>query len=226
MPIYEYRCSSGHVSDFVGRFENRPGSLPCAKCGSTSTLALSAPAGWVKGSANPVRPTAAPAYAQEAPPLTVEDYACTACDHRIEALVDRAGGEDPDAARACPACLGEMRRCTAPRIDVSLKLYPYFDYALGCEVTSPAHRLAVAKSKGLRPTDGANFDRDLAARDAETEKVTRDYNAYVDMLEHDPAYANFRKSRDQGAYDPNDTVKAELNKPFVIQAPNAPRESA
>lgn len=44
MPIYEYECKAGHVSEALASSDDAPRNLPCDTCGENATRIISAPA--------------------------------------------------------------------------------------------------------------------------------------------------------------------------------------
>ena len=40
MPIYDYRCPSGHIHEHRCRIADRPAELPCPDCGASSKQAI------------------------------------------------------------------------------------------------------------------------------------------------------------------------------------------
>ena len=44
MPIYEYKCRSGHIVSELRKYEKRAASMRCPKCNQEATIAVSAPA--------------------------------------------------------------------------------------------------------------------------------------------------------------------------------------
>jgi hypothetical protein len=73
------------------------------------------------------------------------------------------------------------------------------DRGAGRHFRSKKERQEWMKREGVVAIDG---DIDIegwgARKRAENEKADREYNAYVDKIEHAPEFAAFRKARDQG----------------------------
>lgn len=220
MPIYEYKCAqTGHILDHVHRFSDgeRPPYIACNEHGCMAHYQIAAPGiGKVAGSANPVK--AQSAWTEEerqkrqaAPTLAEFTFFCGTCDHRFDEIVDRSAGETPEKGKPCPKCGHPARvAVTAPRLSALAKEYPRFSQTLGREVGSHAEYVAALAAVGKRIEEDGEHEAWEARRNADTRKQEAVYNEYVDQLENDPAYANFRKSRDQGYYDPKPEELARM----------------
>lgn len=209
MPLYEMRCAAGHSADLLRSLAERDAPATCA-CGLPLTRAVSQTAPIVV--AGRVGPREG-AWAEPAPADVVYDspslrvavhggghdircaeLKCGACGHDyFDALaVD-------DAVPPCPKCGSPGTEKPRMAYAEHNKRYPYFDRGLGLWITSPGHRAQVCKERGLTPVDG-DWDVDRALADEERQNAADDaeYEAYQDKLNHHPAYAGYRRARDNG----------------------------
>ena len=220
MPIYEYKCAqTGHVLTHVHRLSDgeRPPYIACTEHGCMAHYQIAAPGiGKVAGSANPVRAQSAwsdeERARRQAPPTLAEfTFLCDECHHRFDEIVDRSEGETPEKGKPCPKC-GHPSKVTAtlPRLSAIAKDYPRWSGTLGRTVESHSEYVRELDARGLRIEEDGEHEAWKARRDADTRKQEAVYNEYVDQLENDPAYANFRKSRDQGYYDPKPEELARM----------------
>lgn len=193
MPVYTYRCSDGHEQDRVFKFEDRPDSVKCG-CGLGAKRIFS------------VRKTPAVAHS-EALKVRQERWSGTAwhefvCEagHSDLIEVDFKAGE-MTGPRRCASCGGTARVRYQAKIDRFSERFPYYDRGLGCWVKSKKDRLQKAAARGLEPVDGdMDFAIDAAFRREDDEREADErYLAEVhDKYENHPAYADYRKARDQG----------------------------
>lgn len=222
MPIYEYKCKGGddgpHTINHVHRFSDgeRPPYIACNEHGCMAHYQIAAPGiGKVSGSANPVKAQSAwteeERQKRQAPPaLAIFNYECS-CGSRFDAINDFRAGEVPETPRPCAQC-GKPAPMVAsvPRLSALAKEYPRWSATLQKTVDSHAEYLRELDARGMRIEEDGEHEAWEARRNADTRKQEAVYNEYVDQLENDPAYANFRKSRDQGYYDPKPEELARM----------------
>lgn len=225
MPIYTYRCHTGdHIIDHVHHMSDgeRPPYIACNEHGCLAHYQIALPGiGKVAGSANPVKASSAwtdeERAAKQAPPtLAMFVFVCATCEHRFEDIIDRSAGEAPEKGKPCERCGHPAKMvATPPRMSAVAKEYPRWSGTLGKMVDSHAEYLRELEARGLRIQEDGEHEAWEARRAADTRKQEAVYNEYVDQLENDPAYANFRKSRDEGYYDvkPEELARMAANTP-------------
>ena len=194
MPIYEYKCQDGHVTETMFSMSRKPSEVACTTCKAPAFSIMSV-TGMSMG--------AKPQYIKQAHErgangviIRCPDIVCRACEHTwYDAL------SEEERTPPCPKCSSTdvFERLGVPGADFSNKAYPYYDRGLGCVVNSPGHRNSICKARGITPVDGDWDDEGainkLENRDAELRAVYQDYE---DRLENDPAYRGYRIARDQG----------------------------
>ena len=79
--------------------------------------------------------------------------------------------------------------------------FPYYDRSLRCQVNSYAHRKQLMKERNLVEADIDHTIREEAKARRASDQARANDRAYRKQLEEDPAYADFRKLADAGAYD-------------------------
>lgn len=191
MPLYEYRCPSGHTETHLRR--DRPGSLPCPACGLDATPILSVTAtGIVSGGTNGGKGYAQAnraGYVEESPGVWVKgtsidankvvDWRCTVCDQKGLAV-----DEPLPAACACGAAIEVYDNLKARHED----WFPqggYHDRALGVHVESRAHRARLLAERGLRESDDAEKDGHFRHAAAIRSQEDRDINEMLDEWDDD-----------------------------------------
>lgn len=193
MPIYEFRCAEGHVSEGMFSMSARPDELACTTCKQPAPRITSVTA-YTMGSVPPKKPQAKEVGGGVT--IRCPDIICNACEHGFyEALTS----EEP--LPPCPKCgSADVReKIGVPGADWSNRAYPYYDRGLGMVLNSPGHRAQVCKERGIIPVDG-DYDEDkyiskLENRDAD---LHAEYTKYADRLENDPRFVGYRRARDQG----------------------------
>lgn len=190
MPIYEYRCPVGpHPIDHVHRFSDgdRPETVRCVEHGADAAYTISLPAiGVVAGSTNPVRPVKEWTDAEREDKsrgldLGSFDYRCEACARTFTDLVDFRAGETHKTAKPCPTCGAAcVQTFTSAHVDGTIKMYPYYDKGLDCEVTSAQHRRDICKERGLVAVEG-DYDAERMYADA-TRESRNDEIAYAKLV--------------------------------------------
>lgn len=82
------------------------------------------------------------------------------------------------------------------------KHYPFFSEHFGIEIESRQHHKRVAAQHGLELAEGSNGWRErLSAERRQKEEEERVFKDYKTRLEEHPAYADWRKAKDQGRSD-------------------------
>lgn len=76
--------------------------------------------------------------------------------------------------------------------------YPRWDGGLGVMLQSAAHRRQICRERGLIPVDGDLDMRDLLADVRLQERQQAVGDEIMTQVEHDPAFADFRRARDRG----------------------------
>lgn len=186
MPVYSYFCGDGHETErLISR--NPPDDSECGECGKTAERVLTV--------------SVAKSRPMNTDPCGVimHNFVCKGCSHRFEKMVAPGEYEDGIGCEKCDD--GTAFWAPGTQITTSLRLYPYFDRGLGCEVRSPGHRRDVCKSRGLTPVDG-DFDEDqyLNPMEAKIKHELDSYDNYVAELENHPKYRDYRILRDKGFY--------------------------
>lgn len=177
MPLYEYRCEQGHVTDLLRPMAQGNDPAACGTCGAEAHRIVSLTAvGVVKGSSTPVRTktTPRPGFVEVSPGVwekgssidasKVVDWRCAGCG-KVGVAVDEP----------LPECCGEV----APYVNEKVAhkdWFPvggYFDRGLGVYFNSRTERSEYAKAHGLVEGSGINDDteRALSIRAAEERKV-------------------------------------------------------
>lgn len=217
MPMFSYVCAGGHSVDLLRKADERDHPVACPACGvpARRMLSLTAPI-VVAGRSGPREGAHVSARAfdgavvEETDTLRIRikgathdlrcpDIRCDACEHLWYAVLE-AG----EATPACPKCRTLGRELPGvPGGEWSQRMFGaqggYFDRGLGCWVNSPAHRLEICKTRGLTPVDGDwDVDRALAEEERQNAADDAEYDAYQDKLNHHPAYAGYRRARDNG----------------------------
>lgn len=181
MPLYDYKCGSGHPTIVLVSMSGRKDTVPCEACGEVAELVVSLPGiGKVSGSHTPVKASAVrgAGYAEVTPGVfekgssidadKVVDWRCTKCEHKGVAV-------DEPLPAACDACGSPVEVYTneAAQWKDWFPVGGYFDRGLGVYFNSRAERSAFAKKNGLTEGSGVNEDteRALAIRGAEEKKV-------------------------------------------------------
>lgn len=226
MPIYEYKCrGTGHIIDHIHRFSDgeRPQTIRCEAHEADADHILSLPAiGVVAGSANPVRASKEwtddeRAAKQRGPDLGSFDYRCEPCAKTFTEIVDFRNGETSEAPRPCPACgASSAMMLTAPRGSALANDYPRWSDTLGRMVDSHSDYQRGLAERGLRIEEDGEFESWNSARTQEAERQDKVYAEYVDQLENDPAYANYRKARDRGTFDTSPEELARMNATLTL----------
>lgn len=193
MPVYEYSCGCGATYDQLFSASRRPPSVECRECAGIAmyTIAVS------KYTDKCFVPDAR--EKKEFTGMTMHQYKCSGCESLFEEIVDFGAGEDPQDQQDCPDCgCADTKWKPSARIDRFSERFPYYDRGLGMMLESKAHRSQVCKDRGLTPVDG-DWDVDSHFRkwDDEEDKETSEYNKYCDRLDHDPAFASYRKEQRQ-----------------------------
>ena len=186
MPIYSYFCEDGHETEKLV-FRDPPDGTECSECGKHAERVLT------------VSVSKSRQMNTEACDVVVHDFVCKECNHRFERMVSPGEYEEGIDCEQCDS--GKAFWAPGSRIDNTLRIYPYFDRGLGCEVKSPQHRRDVCKSKGLTPVDG-DFDEDryINPMEAKIQRELDAYDTYVGELETHPKYRDYRILRDKGFY--------------------------
>lgn len=85
------------------------------------------------------------------------------------------------------------------RIDRWSEQFPYYDRGLGVMLQSKAHRREICKQRGLTPVEG-DYDAEkiFSGFDSKREAEEKEYNDYVNRLDHAPEFAAYRKAKEQG----------------------------
>ena len=209
MPIYEYACTSGHVTDHVHRFSDgeRPAAIDCPTpgCGLSAVYRVAPPAATM-GCKRPEVEAEPVEERDEDMGLTNHDFKCTssACGHAFEDLNDWSAGQRPRHGRECPKCGEPAALVPSLRFaEWTVKTYGaqggYYDRGLGCFVKSPAHRAAICKERGLIPVDG-DWDADAMLRKIHERDDAHDkaYAEYADKIDNAPEFASLRAAQDAG----------------------------
>ena len=200
MPVYDFFCEYAHPTTKTCSYEDRGITTECKTCGEPATY----------------RPTISIRSIPEAESATaftgmsLHDFACGTCQHEFDEIVDFGAGEHPSQGKECPMCEATARHIPGAQIDRFSERFPYFDRGLGMVLTSKQHRLDVCKARNLEPVDG-DFDtrRTATLQRNLIEKEEKEFARYADKLEHDPAFAAFRKARDNGQFKGRVATKAE-----------------
>jgi len=126
------------------------------------------------------------------------------------------GMDRADNGTACPSCdKDEFVRLVGVPVGIEMgdeagygKTYPYFDRGLGRRVSSSAHRKKLCEELGVEACDDGGgdvvTDGVSSARKAQwraEDKAEKDFHDYVERLEKDPAFSEYRRMRARGAYD-------------------------
>ena len=197
MPIYTYDCEScGGETDLFAGMASRPDETECQECGA---IAQKREINWRP----PPKPKNTHVLYGEGQPVEqfmkkerLMQFKCEKCTH---VTFEWFKGKVESVDCELESCNGTAKRIYKMKLDMHWARYPYFDRGLGITLTSERHRREVCKQRGLTPVDGDfNMDPYFAEADKEIAEETEVYNDYVDRLEHDPAYKDWRKARDEG----------------------------
>lgn len=192
MPLYEYRCPSGHTLTLLRKMSEADAPVDC-ECGKPSARAISLPAaGIVVGSSTPVRQVSdsRSGYVEEAPGVWVKgssidadkviDWRCTQCAEKGLAVDEPL----PDACPACGSPVETYYNEKARHAD----WFPhggYYDRALGVHVETRAHRARLLAEKGLRESDNSEIDDRFRAASAKRAQEDRDIKAMLEEWDDD-----------------------------------------
>jgi putative FmdB family regulatory protein len=133
-------------------------------------------------------------------------YVCDNCEEANEALFPLSAWNE-DQTITCPVCQHEAYRVIEVGQGIQLgggastgKIYPYQDKGLGCWVESAKDRDRICAERGLVPTDGADMDVEgiLKTQYAESDRLQKVYEDYVEEVDHSPHFAEHRELRDKG----------------------------
>jgi predicted nucleic acid-binding Zn ribbon protein len=195
VPLYAYRCPSGHVTDELFSMAAKPESIACA-CGLPAPATFAAPAATM-GCKPPVaeRPPTSPTSGTG---YRCPTFKCDACEHSwFDAFTD----DEPNPT-ACEKCGGPVHVQLNLGGEYNNRLYGtggYFDRALGVHITSESQRRAICKERGLAyDVTEADLERTQAVRRARDEAEDAEYARYKASINRDPTLCRLR---DQGRID-------------------------
>lgn len=195
MPVYEYRCAEcGSSSDKFFAASKRPAKIDCDDCDGEARYRISVS----KFTDKCYVPE--PKRSRSFSGMSLHAFSCRDCGHKADDVVDFGKGETLEDERECPECDSKNIRWNPSfRIDRFSERFPYFDRGLGMLLTSKQHRRDVCKERGLTPVEGDwDIDSHLRKWDDEDDKDEKEYQAYCDKLDNDPAFAEYRQQRDLG----------------------------
>ena len=197
MPIYTYDCSScNHETDIFSGINSRPKETECEKCGE---VALHREINWRPP---PKQKNMHVLYGEGQPvdefmkKERLMQFKCEKCTH---VTFEWFKGSVESVECELERCSGNAKRVYKMKLDMHWARYPYYDRGLGMVLKSERHRREVCKQQGLTPVDGDwDMDYHFSKADKEIDEETEVYKDYVDRLENDPAYKDWRKARDAG----------------------------
>jgi len=195
VPLYEYSCENcGLSKDRLFSASTRPDEIDCSDCSHKARYTISVS----KYTDKCFVP--APARNTAFGGMSMHSFVCGDCSHKFDDIVDFGDNESPSDERECSECgSSNVRWVPSVRIDRFSEAFPYFDRGLGMWLKSKSHRREVCKRRGLTPVDGDwDVDSHLRKWDDEDKKDEQAYKDYCNQLDNDPAFASYRKERDQG----------------------------
>ena len=154
MPIFSYKCPSGHEHDELRKYEHKGDPSVCPSCGDSCSPQLSAPIGF-SGIAN-CKPVPVSKANADVDTLRYLDGTCSSCGKTTTVFLDSGGAPE---ATACPECGSDSMSLSAPKPVPFSVTYPYYNRGLGMVITSPGHLRQVMRERGLVDAD----PKDLAA---------------------------------------------------------------
>lgn len=207
MPLYEYKCPSGHVQTEIRKMAERELPVRCA-CGADAAPILSLPAvGKVAGSKNPVRAQVKPrpTINEIGHSMVLIDWKCPECATTTYEVYDAR----PEAGPMC-ACGAQMREVVGvPDVDWFTKASSgspngLWSYAAQRFFTSKADRQLWMDKNNLM--DGNDVDSDAILRKgSEKRRANDEYCADMcSEFDRDPA---IRRLRDEGRVQSWDTLR-------------------
>lgn len=204
MAVFSYFCEADHESErHIGSASERPASVACDVCAAPAAYRVSASRH--QGTA----PTASRTGDGESRPATApsdgkgfvwRDVVCrdAACSHVTVEDIELVDGRLPADAPLCERCAGPTDIRDLVFNDRFSERFPYFDRGLGRVVTSKQHRLEVCRQLGVEPIDGdIDIDAWFKRRKAEDAAEDAEVATMNDMMEHSPAFRNWREKRDR-----------------------------
>lgn len=194
MPLYSFCCDScGTGKDHLFRASDRPAEIECSECGGIAKYTISV-SKYVSSTAGYTTNYATPKIG-----LSLHDFKCNGCGHIFEEIVDRKDGQSIEDNYECPKCNEiDCKWIPGARIDRFSEQFPYYDRGLGCWLKNKAHRKQICKERGLEPVEG-DYDEDkiFSEFDNRREREEKEYNDYINKLDHSPEFKEYRRMRDQ-----------------------------
>jgi len=206
VPLYDFRCESGHWTEVFRHASGRDNAPDCAECGEATVRGIHGR----KGSELADEKASERRERRElnAVSTAIRDLICD-CGHVEDTvIVERVDGEFPTGA-PCPACGADAPYRIPPEIrhrkDVLLAKFGHhagdFDFGAGQRFHSKEERRAWMKERNVVEvgdmSDQSIDDWERGVRDFD-EKTTREWGEYTDRLDNAPEFSEFRKARDQG----------------------------
>ena len=188
MPIYEYLCHEGHRTTHLCSMADKPETVTCVECNDVAVYDF-------LGSATRFSPEKEEKKQEDFNGMSLHDFECPQCGLRFEEIIEggKVGGV------ICPDCATTAEWRPSVKIDRFSERFPYYDRGLGMVLTSKQHRLDVCKERNLIPVEG---DLDVSKwASEERSKADADLKVWDDLQEKydkHPAFADYRKARDQG----------------------------
>ena len=221
MPLYAYRCPSGHTVDLLRKMSEADEPTTCT-CGAPMTRGVSMTAPIVvAGRSGPREGTFSATtdaftttfesdtvrVREKGSAPVVADWKCTACAHTWHDVYDTK----PEASPSCTECGASTVEVPGiPDLDWFTKQYAatggYFDKGLGRWITSLAHRRAVMDELGVvEMGEVGDITEDYQRRKrARADEEDREVRNMLRGFEHGPEAAGLKTARDRGQIKPWD----------------------
>tara|TARA_R110002110_G_scaffold4364_4_gene22392 strand:+ start:3341 stop:3964 length:624 start_codon:yes stop_codon:yes gene_type:complete len=198
MPIYSFDCETcEHETEIFTGIASRPTEIECEECGSNAKHRK------LNWRPPPKRKNGHLVYGSGTPAeefLKKErlvQYKCATCSHGNWEWF--TGTAPKEIECEFDSCDGKASRVWKVKLDMHWARFPYYDRGLGVTLTSENHRREICRQRGVTPVDGDwDMDYHFAKADKKINEETAVYDDYVDRLENDPAYKDWRKARDDG----------------------------
>lgn len=193
--IFSYFCNKDHETEWFGSSGvKKPHEIQCATCGDVARFRYT------------VSKHQGPAvdekkkFCSDKRGLSWHDFVCEDCGHVFDEFVDHGEGESASDGQACPECGEHARWLPGSRIDRNSERFPYFDRGAGRVFHSAKDRREwLKRNPNIEAVEGDwDSDKEFAKMRAKEDELCRGADEYLDRLERDPAFKDYRRARDQG----------------------------